>query len=410
VPERLGDRVAVGALTSVFPPELVDRVVEQTGRVEKRRRLLPARMVVYYVLALALFAEIGYVEVLRLLVEAPPQARPRAGGPGAVAGQVRAGAGPRPVGSRAAAGAVCGGRPAAGHPGHGGRVVSAVAAGRPGRDHAGRGRHPRQRCGVRSGQSGRGEGSGAFPQVRVVGLVECGTHATIQAVLGPYGTGEVTLAGRLLGGLAEGALAGVLLRADRLFVGAELWRAAAATGADLVWRAKGGKTAPRLPVDQVLADGSWLSRLYAAGDRRKRHPIVVRVIEYAPADPGRPQAAGEVYRLVTAILDPQAAPAAELAALYHERWEVEGALDELKSHQRGAQMVLRSKHPQGVEQEVWAHLLVHYAIRTLMHQAAAARGLDPTGCRLPPRCGSCAATWSARRPFPLTRSPGRSGG
>jgi len=218
---------------------------------------------------------------------------------------------------------------------------------------------------------------GAFPQVRVVGLVECGTHATVGAVLGSYGTGEVTLAGRLLGGLEAGALAGVLLLADRLFVGAELWRAAAATGAELLWRAKGGKTAPKLPVDQVLSDGSWLSRLYAASDRRKRDPVVVRVVEYAICDPGRPQAKGVTYRLVTTILDPSRAPAAELAALYAQRWEHQTALDELKTHQRGPQVVLRSKTPAMVEQEVWAHLLVHYAIRKLMHQAALDEGLDP---------------------------------
>jgi hypothetical protein len=211
----------------------------------------------------------------------------------------------------------------------------------------------------------------------VVGLVECGTHATIKATMGSYASGEQALAGRLLGELEQGSLAGVLLLADRLFVGAELWRTAAATGAQLVWRAKCGKTAPKLPVDQVLADGSWLSRLYAASDRRKRDPIVVRVVEYAIGDPGRPQAKGVTYRLVTTILDPEKAPAAELAALYHQRWEVEGALDELKTHQRGAQVVLRSKHPEGVEQEVWAHLLVHYAIRRLMHQAALDEGLDP---------------------------------
>src|SRR6266540_165937 len=117
-------------------------------------------------------------------------------------------------------------------------------------------------------KSGRGEGTGAFPQVRVVGLVECGTHATIKAAMGSYATGETTLAGRLLGEVEQGGLAGVLLLADRLFVGAKLWRTAAATGAELLWRAKTGKTAPTLPVDQVLADGSWLSRLYAASDRR----------------------------------------------------------------------------------------------------------------------------------------------
>ncbi len=158
------------------------------------------------------------------------------------------------------------------------------------------------------GRAKSGRGQGAFPQVRVVGLVECGTHATVGAVLGSYATGEVTLAGRLLGGLEEGALAGVLLLADRLFVGAELWRQMARTGAELVWRAKTGKTAPKLPVDRVLADGSWLSRLYAATDRRKRHPIVVRVLEYRLDDPGRPQAAGEVYRLVTHDPGPPGGP------------------------------------------------------------------------------------------------------
>ena len=128
-------------------------------------------------------------------------------------------------------------------------------------------------------------------------------------------------------------------------------------------------------MDRVLADGSWLSRLDP--DRVVGAPIVVRVLEYTIADPGRPQAAGQTYRLVTTILDPEAAPAAELAALYHQRWELEGVLDELKTHQRGAQAVLRSKTPTMVQQEVWAHLLVHYALRAVMHTAALDEDLDP---------------------------------
>jgi len=163
---------------------------------------------------------------------------------------------------------------------------------------------------------------GAFPQVRVVGLVEAGTHAIIDAAQGPYSSGEQTLARHLAregGPLGRG----VLLLADRLFVGAELWRQMAGTGADLLWRIKcGSKTAPKLPVDQVLADGSWLSRLDAGTDRRKRHPITVRVIEYALTDPGR-RTSTDRYRVVTTILDPTAAPAGELAALYTQRWEVE---------------------------------------------------------------------------------------
>ena len=376
---RLSDRVAIGALTATFPPELVDRVLAQTGRTERRRRLLPARMVVYYLLALALFADVAYLEVLRLLVEAlrrPGRHRQAALAPrlpvksALVQARVRLGTEPlralfeqavRPLATADTQGAWYRGWRLGALDG-----TTLDAADTPANDAA-----------FGRASSGRGEGMGAFPQVRVVGLVECGTHATVKATMGSYATGETTLAGRLLGELEAGALAGVLLLADRLFVGAELWRTAAATGAELLWRAKTGKTAPKLPVDQVLADGSWLSRLYAASDRRKRDPITVRVIEYAICDPGRPQAKGVTYRLVTTILDPSRAPAAELAALYAERWEQETALDELKTHQRGPGAVLRSKTPAMVEQEVWAHLLVHYAIRKLMHQAAVEHDLDP---------------------------------
>jgi IS4 transposase len=169
----------------------------------------------------------------------------------------------------------------------------------------------------------------------------------------------------------------VLLLADRLFVGAELWQAMAATGADLVWRVKCGKGAPTLPVDQVLSDGSWLSRIYARSDRhQRRHPIMVRVIEYALTDPGR-RTSTDRYRLVTTIGDPTQAPAADLAALYTQRWEIETALAELKTTQRGPKQVLRSKSPELVAQEVWAHLLVHYALRAVMHTAALAEDLDP---------------------------------
>ena len=378
VPERLGDRVAIGALTSAFPPELVDRVLAECGRTERRRRLLPARMVVYYVLALALFADVAYLEVLRLLVEALRRpGRRRHAAPlrlpvKSALVQARARLGPEPLRALFAEAALPLATPdTQGAWYRGWRLVAVDGATLDVAD------TPANEAAFGRAKSGRGEGTGAFPQVRVVGLVECGTHATIKAAMGPYATGEQTLAGRLLGEVGEGALAGVLLLADRLFVGFELWRTAGATGAELVWRAKCGKTAPKLPVDQVLSDGSWRSRLYAASDRRKRDPIVVRVVEYTICDPGRPQAKGVTYRLVTTILDPDQAPAAELAALYHQRWEVEGALDELKTHQRGAQVVLRSKHPEGVEQEVWAHLLVHYAIRKLMHQAALDEGVDP---------------------------------
>jgi len=379
-PPPITDRIALGALTSTFPPELVDRVVQETGRAEQRRRLLPARVVVYFVLALALYSHAAYEEVMRCLVEGLGWAvRARRGRrswpywhvPGASAlAEARERLGAEPL-----------------------KLLFAMAA-RPLATTATRGawyRHwrllildgtcldvpdsPANQALGRS-KSGRGEGVGAFPQVRVVGLVEAGTHAIVDAAQGPYSSGEQTLAR----GLARegGPLGrGVLLLADRLFTGAELWRAMAMTGADLVWRVKcASKTAPKLPVDQVLADGSWLSRIYAASDHRKRHSITVRVIEYTLTDPGR-RTSVDRYRLVTTILDPDLAPAGELAALYTERWEIETALGELKTTQRGPKQVLRSKRPELVAQEVWAYLLVHYALRAVMHTAALVEDLDP---------------------------------
>jgi hypothetical protein len=223
---------------------------------------------------------------------------------------------------------------------------------------------------VAFGRPAASRGGSAFPQVRVLALAECGTHAIIDAALGPYATGELSLAPTLGRSLA----AGMLLLADRGLVSFDLWRTMAQTGADLLWRTR---TNAVLPVVQTLPDGSYLSQIVAARDHRHgRDPITVRVVEYRLQDPGRPQRQAP-YRLVTTIRDPDAAPAMELAALYAQRWELETALDELKTHQRGPSLVLRSKTPEGVEQEVWGMLLVHYAIRQLMHQAALDGEVDP---------------------------------
>jgi hypothetical protein len=213
--------------------------------------------------------------------------------------------------------------------------------------------------------SARGAGGGAFPQVRVAALGECGTHAIFAAELGPLAVHETELARRLLGHLR----AGMLLIADRGFSGFDLWRAAASTGADLLWRVK---NAAVLPVVEQLADGSYLSHIYAARDKhRHADPARVRVIEYTLAGQAT------VYRLITTITDPAQAPALDLAGLYAQRWEFEMSLDELKTHQGAPRLVLRSHTPGGVQQEVWGFLLVHYAIRALMHQAALDAGTDP---------------------------------
>ena len=166
---------------------------------------------------------------------------------------------------------------------------------------------------------------------------------------------------------------GMLCLADRYFFSFELWQQAKGTGAELLWRIKKNL---RLPCEQRLADGSYLSRIYPSQQdrRRQRNGVVVRVIDYRleGVDGAEP-----IYRLVTPILDPEKAPAPELAALYHERWEIETALDELKTHLRGARMVLRSKTPDLVRQEFYGLLMAHFATRGLMHEAALKADEDP---------------------------------
>jgi len=219
------------------------------------------------------------------------------------------------------------------------------------------------------GRPGASRGESAYPKLRFVALLENGTHVLWAARMGPFSTDERTLARDVVPALGKG----MLCLADRLFASYDLWQRAAQTGADLLWRVRRNA---RLEVDQRLADGSYLSRIYAStSDRRhRRNGIVVRVVDYRL---DRVPGAEPLYRLITTILDPKLAPAKELAALYHERWEIETALDELKTHLRGAQIVLRSKTPELVEQEFWGLLMAHFAIRGLMHEAALKADEDP---------------------------------
>ena len=366
---RLSDRVALGVLTATFPRRLVDEVIEVTGRREQRNRLLPAHLTLYYVLAMTLFSSSGYEEVMRSLTEGLAWAsdgREEYELPSQVAiSKARTRLGPEPLAELFTRACVPLATPTT--PGAFYRQWRLVSMDGTTIDVA----DTPANAGVfgRAG-TGRGDGS-AFPQVRVVALGECGTHAVIAAVMDSYVVVEQTLAKRLVASLQPG----MLCLADRGFTAHPLFSAAAATGAALLWRAKNNAV---LPVLERLPDGSYLSELVATPDKYRREDVLpVRVVEYAIDDEGRPGAIGTTYRLLTTILDPTQAPADELAALYAQRWEIESIFDELKTHQRGPRVILRSRTPEGVYQEAWGYLCVHYALRALIHDAADRGDLDP---------------------------------
>src|SRR5689334_1042335 len=362
---RLTDHISLGVIARTFPIDEVRRVLAETGRASERERDLPAHVMVYYAVALALHTTASTREVLRCLLEGlrwlwGAEAVRVAGKSGISQARSRLGEAPlrrlyerlvRPVATPATRGAWY----------RRWRLVSLDGSCLDVADTADN-RAAFERPGASRGES-------AFPRVRFVALVENGTHVLFGARLGRYEEGETTLAHGALPALQ----AGMLCLADRQFFGHALWREAAATGADLLWRVKRNL---RLPREARLADGSYLTTIYPS-EKDRRHRTAgtrVRVVEYrlegvADAEP--------LYRLVTTILDPAAAPVAELAALYHERWEIEGALAELKTHLRGARVVLRSRTPELVRQEFWGLLLAHFAVRGLMHEAALRADEDP---------------------------------
>ena len=362
---RLSDHISLGVIARAFPPDRVRRILAETSRSSERERDLPAQVMVYYAIALALYMGSSTREVLRCLLEGlrwlwGAEAVKVAGKSGISQARSRLGEAPLhrlyeevagPIATRATKGAWY----------RKWRLVSLDGSCLDVADtEANR---------VTFGCPGASRGESAFPQLRFVALVENGTHVMFGARLGRFADGETTLAYEALAALRPG----MLCLADRQFFGHALWQAAAATGADLLWW---GKHNLRLPREAVLADGSYLTTIYPS-DKDRRHGtggVRVRVVEYrlegiAEAEP--------LYRLVTSILDPAKAPAAELAALYHERREIEGALAELKTQLRGAQVVLRSKTPELVRQEFWGLLLAHFAVRGLMHEAALQADEDP---------------------------------
>ena len=363
---RITDYISLGVLTKAIPMERIQSVLKETGKASQRQRDLPAHVVVYYVIALALYMQSSYREVLRCLLEGlqwltDPTAALKVAGKSGIS-QARTRLGSEPV--RQLHDAVVGPIAVASTRGawyRGWRLVSIDGSTLDVADEQGN-----QRA---FGRPAASRGQSAYPQVRFVSLVEGGTHVLFGNRVAGVATGEITLARQVISGLQKG----LLCLADRNFYGFKLWNQAAATGADLLWRVK---TNLRLPCEQRLADGSYVSRVYGSKRdlRRRQNGVVVRVIEYqlegvAEAEP--------LYRLITTILDPDQAPAAELAALYQERWEIETALDELKTHLRGSGIVLRSKTPELVQQEFYGLMMAHYAIRGLMHEAALKADVDP---------------------------------
>ena len=356
---RITDYISLGVITKTFPLSSIGPVLSNTGKSSIRQRDLPAQVVVYYVIALALYMQSSYREVLRCLLEAVQWLRDPslgvrvAGKSGISQARTRLGWEPlrqlhdelvKPVAVRNTRGAWY----------RSWRLVSLDGSTLDVADEK-----ANEDAFTRPGAS---RGSSAYPQIRFVSLVENGTHVLFGSHMDSYRTGEITLAKAVLPALRKG----MLCLADRNFFGFELWNQAALTGADLLWRMKKNM---RMACEERLPDGSYLSHVYPSERdwRHKTNGIVLRVVDYRLEGI---EGSEPIYRLATTVLDPGKAPAGELAALYHERWEIETAFDELKTHLRGAKIILRSKTPDLVRQEFYGLLMAHFAIRGLMHEAA----------------------------------------
>ncbi|MER6086235.1 IS4 family transposase [Streptomyces sp. NPDC001833] len=369
--------MGLGLLTRWCPPELVDEVVDKHGRSEQRRRLLTARMMTYFELARCLYPRLGYEQALRRLIALDAgqndqwhvpnksslcRARSRLG-PDVLEELFHRISGP------IAEEATC---PAAFWRGLRLAAIDgtffAIAD------------TPANATSFPLKGANIAEGAGC-PQVEVEVLIEVGTRAAIAAAIGDINDNEISLARKLTTSIAPSTL----VLADRNMMGVELWHAFTKAGADLLWRIR-----PRVArhPDRELDDGTYLATVRVGSRLAKQHRqtdrsipnhITVRVIEY------RVDGNDELYRLATSLLDPETAPAPELAALYQQCWEAETAYAELKTCQRGSGAVLRSSRPEGVRQEVWAHLIVHHLTRQLIQQAAT-RGpttIDPDRISFP---------------------------
>jgi Insertion element 4 transposase N-terminal/Transposase DDE domain len=367
---RLTDYISLGVLAKGFSIEKIDAILKSTGKTSIRQRDLPAHVVMYYVIAMALYMNVSCREVLRCLLEGTRWLFGAmieikvAGRAGISQARSRLGVEPvmllhdevvKPIAVKGKASTTKGAWYRQW------RVVSLDGSTMDVAD--------TKENAAAFGRQKATRGESAYPQIRFVSLVENGTHVLFGSRMASYDTHELALA-RVVG---KNLRKDMLCLADRNFFGYQFWKEMAATGAELVWRARKHLCLPCL---KRFRDGSYLSMIYASQKDRHddREKIIVRVIEYrleglAKAEP--------FYRLVTTILEPRQAPAREVAALYHERWEIENSLDELKTHLRGAHIVFRSKRPDLVRQEFYGLMMAHFALRGLMHEAALKGDVDP---------------------------------
>ncbi len=364
--ERLPDRISIGVLARTFTDELIDEVIEAAGVREQRYRLLPARLVVLFVLACWLFTRSGYEGVMGKLANAHVVDGDRWRVPTTVAiSRARARLGAEPL--RLLFAKVAGPSGTPDTPGvfyRGLRVATVDGFTLDLQDTPENAEH--------FGRGGNGSGSqNPYPQLRVLVVAESGTRSLLAAAHGPCSTGEKTLALDLLAALGPG----MLLLADRNFISWNLWAKAVATGADLCWRVPSSfNLRPRTVCD----DGTYLTQLRPPR-KKDGDPATVRVVEYTvtTTDKAGGEAQSEVFALATTLLDPLQAPAKDLADLYHRRWQAETGIGDLKTAERGGpDAVLRSKKPATVEQELYAMLCVYQAVRDLIGYATP-DGLDP---------------------------------
>ena len=360
----IGERISIANICRSFDAGAIKEALAATGKNSLRKRDLPAEVVIYYVIAMALFMHVNLREVLFCLIDGLRLIRGAdvkvTGKSGISQARSRIGSEPlrylyenhvKPLAKAQTKGAWY----------HGRRLISLdgssldLPAEKEIRRAFGGPSTYVDRC--------------PFPQIRFVFLAEIGTHVLFAARMGEYRSSEMVLARDVIPALEPG----MLCLADRGFAGFPLWKQASSTGADLLWRTRNDRT---VAVETILPDGSYLGRLRLRRAKAgQEESILVRMIEYRIE--GVEWSKNEHYRLMTTLLDPDEFPAEELAQLYQQRWEIETAFDELKTHLRGARMCLRSKTPELVRQEFYGLMLAHFVVRGLMHEAALKADVDP---------------------------------